>query len=427
MRHAFCSSLALSALALALAPAPGGAEPAVPVAARASGRAGALPPGLAPRWPAGRFELEEGNVRSVARLWLPGEDIAAFVANAAPLDPPLDFRGRFPRVELRVDDVKRLGGMAIRLSSDGFRESWFEFPLSIFADEHFNSLQGGVWTPLTFSFGSARVVGHPDRSAIDSVGWFVRDRPVSAGGGPLAVEWRAFQAVDAAAQGVVSLTFDDGYDEHFVVAAPLLAEHGFRGTAYVMPDQLGLPGYVSVEQARALRDRYGWEVAAHHFRAFTTFAPAELDAETQRTRRQLDELGFAEGARHLAYPEGRQDPRIVRLARRYFATARLASGGPETLPPADPHRLRVMNVVRTTAPEDIARAARQAREHHEWLILMFHWLVEDPVRDTDYSIDAFRRALALLAQEGVVVRTVGEVWDGLADRRNGPARASARR
>ena len=428
MKRSFRLRLARFALALALAPLPSGAaEPIVPVAARAPGRAGALPPGLAPRWPAGSFELVEEGPHAVARLRLPGEDIAAFVANAAALDPPLDFRGRFPRVELRVDDVKRLGGLALRLSSDGFRESWFEFPLWIFADEHFNSLQGGAWTPTSFSFGSARVVGRPDRSAIDSVGWFVRDRPASEGGGPLTAEWRAFQAVDAAAEGVVSLTFDDGYDEHFSVAAPLLAEHGFRGTAYVMPDQLGLPGYVGVEQARALRDRYGWEVAAHHAKPFTSFAPKELDAEMRRIRRQLSELGFAEGARHLAYPEGRQDPRVVvRLARRHFATARLASGGPETLPPADPHRLRVLNVVRTTAPDEIARAARRAREHHEWLILMFHWLVEDPVRDTDYSIEAFRRALLLLAQEGAVVRTVGEVWDGLAGGRRGTTRATLR-
>ncbi len=394
-------------------------------AARPASPAGALPPGLAPRWPAGRFEVATEGARPVARLLLPGEGIAALVANAAPLDPPLDLRGRFPRVELRVDDVTRLGGMAFRLSSDGLRESYFEFSVPVFADEHSNLLQGGTWVPLTFSFGAARVVGRPDRSAIDAVGWFVRDRAASEGGGPLVAAWRAFRTVVEPPQGVVSLTFDDGYDEHFTVAAPLLAEHGFRGTAYVMPDQLGAAGYLTLDQVRALHRRYGWEIAAHHARPFTSFAPSELDAEMQSICQRLSALGFADGARHLAYPEGRHDPRVVvRLARRHFATARLASAGPETLPPGDPHRLRVLNVVSSTTPEEIARAARQAREHHEWSILMFHWLVEAPERDTEYAIDAFRRALVLLEQEGAVVRTVGEVWDGLPRTTSG---ASARR
>jgi hypothetical protein len=100
-----------------------------------------------------------------------------------------------------------------------------------------------------------------------------------------------------------------------------------------------------------------------------------------------------------------------------FATARLAAGGAETLPPADPHRLRAWNVLAATPPEELAAAARRAREEREWLILMFHFLVERPARETEYAIAEFRRALAGIAASGAAVRPVGEVWPGHSPRR----------
>ena len=63
--------------------------------------------------------------------------------------------------------------------------------------------------------------------------------------------------------------------------------------------------------------------------------------------------------------------------RKHFLTARIAGSDPETLPPADPHLLRVVNVTNTTTPEEIGAAARLARQDKQWLILMFHWMVDE--------------------------------------------------
>jgi peptidoglycan/xylan/chitin deacetylase (PgdA/CDA1 family) len=213
---------------------------------------------------------------------------------------------------------------------------------------------------------------------------------------------------------VVSLTFDDGYDEHYAVAAPLLAEHGLRGTAYVMPDQVGQQGYMTREQLRALQQQFGWDVAAHHFTPLTEFPPGELPGVLDGIQGWLAQNGFG-GGRHLAYPLGKHDARVLAPVRPRFATARLASGGAETLPPADPHRLRAMNVLDSTPPEALVAAARRAREEREWLILMFHFLVDSPRRETEYPIEALREAIAGIARAGVAVRPVSEV-----DLRDGP-------
>jgi peptidoglycan/xylan/chitin deacetylase (PgdA/CDA1 family) len=311
--------------------------------------------------------------------------------------------------------VSRLAGTELRLSSDDLAGSWYGFRVPLFEDERFGPVQSGSWVPLTFGFGDAEVVGRPERSAIDAVGWVVRDRGSAAEPRPAVVDWGGLAAVDSPERGVVSLTFDDGYDEHFEVAAPLMAERGFRGTAYVIPGAVGSTGHLSLAQLHELHERYGWDVAAHHARPFTEMTPDELRRAVRGVQHFLRGHGFEEGALHLAFPLGKHDVGgVLPVVRRHFRTARLASAGPETLPPADPHRLRVMNVLRTTPPEEVRDAALRAVRHGEWLILMFHYLVDAPGLDTEYAIGDFRRLVELLGDADVPVRALTEVWDGLA-------------
>ncbi len=373
------------------------------------------------RWAEGSLETGVDRGRPFLRCTTQGDGAPSLVANREPFDPPLDFEGRFPRIWIRVADVSRLAGMEIRLSSDDLAGSWFAFRVPLFADARFGPVQSGSWVPLSFGFGSAEVVGSPDRSAIDAIGWVVHDRGEAGAAQRVIADWGGIAAVDEPAQGFVSLTFDDGHDEHFSVAAPLMAEHGFRGTAYVIPDAVGRTGHMSLDELYALRDRYGWDVAAHHATPFTEMSPEELRRAARDVQHFLRDHGFGEGAAHLAYPLGKHDvAQVLPVVRRHFRTARLASAGPETLPPADPHRLRVMNVLRTTPPEEIRDAALRAVRHREWLILMFHYLVEAPELDTEYAIADFGRMLQLLDAAGVPVRRLSKVWaDAGADR---PAR-----
>jgi peptidoglycan/xylan/chitin deacetylase (PgdA/CDA1 family) len=44
------------------------------------------------------------------------------------------------------------------------------------------------------------------------------------------------------------LTFDDGYDDNYTQAYPILRRHGFVGTFFVLTDSLGQPGYLSWQQ-----------------------------------------------------------------------------------------------------------------------------------------------------------------------------------
>ncbi len=340
----------------------------------------------------------------------PGDGTPVAVVNSSPYEPPLDFTNRFLKIRVRVDDVMRLSGMEFHLFSDAERTQAFVLPIALFADEEANLLQDGEWTTVTLSPGAARRTGNPDLAAIREIVWLVADNGSAESPAPLRADWSELAAVEAR-RGVVTLTFDDGYDEHYSVAAKLMAERGLRGTAYVLSDRLGQPGYMNLEEVHALQDVYGWDVAAHHQDPFTGLPPEELHRVIWETRGFLDHEGF-DSAHHLAYPLGKYDTQnVLPLVRRYFTTGRLASGGPETLPPGDPYRLRAMNVLSTTAPEEILAAAQRADSNGEWLILMFHFLVAAPDRDTEYPLEQFARTVELLADARVDVRPLSEVWN----------------
>lgn len=399
---------ALGVIGVGLAALACAALAGTPPAADASGPGASALAGLVDRWHGARCApLPEDP--SGARCTTPGDARPTLLA--ATLRPPVDLDGRIVRLRLRVDRLAHLGGLELRVGSGGFEDGFFAFPIPLFADPPFNRIQDGAWTELSVSFATARVEGAPARDAVDTVGVYVTDR----GDGPLEIALADLRTPRHPAEGMLSITFDDGTRSHAEVAAPEMARFGLRGTAYVMPDEVGLPGFVTLDELHALQDEHGWDVAAHHGVPFTDFDRAGLERTILDVQRYLRENGFSRGAGHLAYPLGKQEPEVVRpLVREHFATARVAGAGPETLPPADPYLLRAVNVLHTTSPEEIGAVARRARAHGEWAILMFHLLVEEPRMDLEYGIGDFRRALALIRESGVEVLPVSEAWERAA-------------
>ncbi len=360
---------------------------------------------IAKVWAEGTLEARREDGRPMATLTTDGKGHPTLVALQG-LAPAVDARGRFAQAVVRVRGVEHLAGIEVRFSSDGMHSGWFSLPVLLYGDREYNFVQENTWAPITLSFGAAVATGKPDRGRIDSVGIMVTDD----GQGKVEVDLAGIALVDAPKQGVVSFTFDDGYKEH-VVAARMLAERDWTGTFYVIPQLVGThPAYLTEADVAEIGE-LGFDVAAHDDPPLTQVPPAELEPRMRGIQEWLAKHGFAEGGRHLAYPLGKQEPKRVRpTIARVFTTARLAGGGPETLPPADPHLLRAVNVMDTTTPEQVGAWARRAREEGEWLLLMFHWLPEKTTQATDYSMADFRRALDAVAKAKVRVAPVSEVW-----------------
>lgn len=116
----------------------------------------------------------------------------------------------------------------------------------------------------------------------------------------------------------ILVTFDDGYRDALRYAAPVLARHGMRATAYVITGRIsnGDRSFLTWRQLARL-ERLGVQVGSHTVthRALTGLSSSAALAELVRSRRKL-ERRLGHRVPWLAYPIGAYDSRIESLARR---------------------------------------------------------------------------------------------------------------
>ena len=112
-----------------------------------------------------------------------------------------------------------------------------------------------------------------------------------------------------------AITFDDGSEDHYRTAAPVLERMGAKGIFFVSTALIGVTGYVTASQCCELESRgHAVESHAHDHVPLTSLSEVELQRQLGESRRILTELGLGRG-RMIAPPGGYFDARVMRSAR----------------------------------------------------------------------------------------------------------------
>lgn len=166
----------------------------------------------------------------------------------------------------------------------------------------------------------------------------------------------------------VVITFDDGCETDALVAAPLLAEFGFRATFYVIAGRVGLRGYLSPAQLRELGDA-GFEIGCHSMTHsyLDELGEDQLRTETAEAKDRLEQITHSRVA-HFSCPGGRFGRHLPRHAAEAgyetIATSRIGTNRRSTSR-FNLARIAVMRDMDNAAFARIARgeglAARRAR------------------------------------------------------------------
>jgi peptidoglycan/xylan/chitin deacetylase (PgdA/CDA1 family) len=249
-----------------------------------------------------------------------------------------------------------------------------------------------------------------------------RRLPVGAG--------RSVSATRRRGTTIVSLTFDDGSADQGLVPA-LLTSHGMRGTFYVNSGNIGKSGWLTWDQLREFA-ALGNEVAGHtldHVR-LTTLTPTEARRQIRDDRRALFAHGFE--ATSFAYPYGESNSTIEEIVRdsgynsgRRAWGLRSAANCPrcphaETVPPADPYRLKTCdNPTIDMSLSSIQRFITAAEKRGGgWVTLVFHHIGDASQRysTTQADVAALLAWLQPRDARGTIVKTVQEVIGGAVQR-----------
>lgn len=111
------------------------------------------------------------------------------------------------------------------------------------------------------------------------------------------------------------ITFDDGLEDNFTNAYPILKELGLKAYFFVMPQKIETKGYLGWEQLKELT-AVGMIIGSHGMthKILTELNDAELNYELKESKSLLEEkLGIA--IDYFSVPRGFCDKRVVLIAK----------------------------------------------------------------------------------------------------------------
>lgn len=114
----------------------------------------------------------------------------------------------------------------------------------------------------------------------------------------------------------IILTFDDGYDDFYLNAYPLLKKYNMKATAYIVPGFLDKPRYMTTEQIKELARNPLITIAAH-----TMNHPDLRRLDKKKTLQEIIESkGYLEqligkNVDHFAYPFGKFTEEAVKAVK----------------------------------------------------------------------------------------------------------------
>ena len=147
----------------------------------------------------------------------------------------------------------------------------------------------------------------------------------------------------------VVITFDDGYEDNYQAAFPILERQGMRGTFFVVTGRMGKPGYMSWQQVKEM-SRRRMELGSHtvnHFK-LKEISLKELERELVVSRLML-ENNVPDSAPVFANPFGETAPAVVELLSRTGYQAACSSVVGINRPGENPYMIRRMSVLRPKA------------------------------------------------------------------------------
>jgi peptidoglycan/xylan/chitin deacetylase (PgdA/CDA1 family) len=296
-------------------------------------------------------------------------------------------------------------------------DNFFQFD---FSDNAVYWMKEGEWAAITLSWSGAGLNGSPDRANIQSAEIRVNGQTKGPSAGPVVVHVGGIGVVDEPAafpHGVVSFTFDDGWASPYEQAYPALHSNGFSATLFPIVELVGGDEYMTLPQLQELH-RAGWEVGVHaysdavHTAGFPLTSAAELEQDIVAAKKWTvdNDLGVPD---NCSYPHGYflgGPTDVLELVPFYFGSCRtIFDSQQETYPPADPYRLRVLLVTNATPLEHVEKVIDDAWLNRDWVILVFHRLVDAPAWSTEWSSADFRALVDYVAASRMPVMTVGQV------------------
>ncbi|RKH00242.1 polysaccharide deacetylase [Corallococcus sp. CA047B] len=223
------------------------------------------------------------------------------------------------------------------------------------------------------------------------------------------------------AEGMVSITLDDGWSTQYSAARPALKSRGIRATYYLVTDAVaqGWSGYMSLAQVQTLYAENN-EIASHTrtHADLTSLTPAQLTSELHDSRAYLATNVGAMCGKDFASPYGAYNATVMTSLKAEYASHRTINAG-RNYRDTVIYELRANDVSSAVTVATVKGWINQAIAEKSWLIILFHEFTSGtPTRETQYKTTNFTTILNYVKSTGIRTVTVAEglaLTDGLTE------------
>ncbi len=193
--------------------------------------------------------------------------------------------------------------------------------------------------------------------------------------GTLSIDDYTIEATGPASRfstGMISFTFDDGFESVYTDALPILDAAGIKSTqSIITTGTFGDPKYMTAAQVKAMAAN-GHEIASHTrtHAPLATLPVSQAQDEIVGSKADLATLGIT--ATSLMYPLGSYDDTVRSLVKDAGYTGARSSDEGYITPSSDPYRLLSMDLNTHTTFETAKAWIDTAAAEKWWVILTLH-------------------------------------------------------
>lgn len=218
----------------------------------------------------------------------------------------------------------------------------------------------------------------------------------------------SLKAADVAgfSQGLVSVSFDDGWRGIYTTAYPLIKQYRLRTTQFIIADNINYPLYMTDQQIKTMA-KNGQEIEAHslHHDDQTTLSADKLAADVRDSKIKL--RNYNSKLNLYASPYGHyNDATLSAISHCYVAHRTTDFGYNSTV--YDPMRLKVQNIDAGTTEAQLQSWLQYARDHHVWLILVYHDVDDQGTKGFTINTQTLNDQFKAISKSGLKNVTIGQ-------------------
>ncbi len=220
---------------------------------------------------------------------------------------------------------------------------------------------------------------------------------------------------------LVTLTFDDGWEDNTLTALPMLNTSSIKGTFFFATTYLEespQTGAVNVSGPSAVKAFFnaGHEIGSHSVTHpdLTLSTASEVTYELTHSKTYLESIVGAGNIKNFASPFGAYNDAVIGAIKNLYQSHRPTDEGFNTQENFDAYRLKVQNMQPTTTLSQFQGWINQAIKDKSWLILVYHRIASSDLGDWDTLQSDFQKQLDVIKTSGITVQTMNQALTELS-------------